>query len=228
MEDHPTQDYKGHRERLKERFLASGAAGLSEEETLELLLMYAIPRQDVRPLSSELIGKFGGLSGVLNASIVELAAVKGVRRHTAGLIRLVREMVALVSDRSRASRDFLKGPKELERYLLAKLGPLKEETILAIFMNSIGEILGEEFMGTGTINQVVLFPRPLMGMALRYNASGLVLVHNHPHGAPVPSAGDAEQAEHIRDLLRPFDITLLDSIVVGHNRCFSIFRNRPL
>ncbi|MEW6351532.1 MAG: DNA repair protein RadC [Thermodesulfobacteriota bacterium] len=228
MNDHAGQDRKGHRERLKDRFLASGAAGLSEEETLELLLSYAIPRQDVRPLSAELISRLGGLSEVLNASIVELTAVKGVSRHCAGLIRLVREVVTLVSERSRSGREVLKGPKELERYLLARLGSLKEETIFAIFLNSLGEILGEEFMGTGTINQVVLFPRQLMGTALRYNASGLVLVHNHPHGPPVPSARDAEQAEQIRDMLRPFDITLLDSVVVGHNRCFSIFRNRPL
>ncbi len=228
MDDQSTPDREGHRERLKERFLASGATSLSEEETLELLLTYAIPRQDVRSLSAELISRFGRLSGVLNASIVELTAVKGVRRHTAGLIRLVREVVTLVSERSRSSREVLKGPKELQKYLLTKLGSLKEETILAIFLNHLGEILGEEFMGTGTINQVVLFPRQLMGTALRYNASGLVLVHNHPHGPPVPSSRDAEQAEQIRDMLRPFDITLLDSVVVGHNRCFSIFRNRPL
>ena len=105
---------------------------------------------------------------------------------------------------------------------------MREETVLAVFLNSLGEVLGEEFIGTGTVNQVVLFPRQIMGMALRYNASALVLVHNHPHGPPVPSARDAEEAEHIRDILRPFDITLVDSIVVGYNRCFSIFRNRPL
>ncbi len=221
-------DHQGHRGRLKERFLAVGAEGLSGQETLELLLTYAMPRKDVRGPAEDLIRTFGGLFGVLDASILELTAVKGITRHSAILVRLVREMESLCAERSKAPRDVIGGTKELARYLLGRLRSMKEETILAVFLNNMGEILGEEFMGTGTINQVVLFPRQIMGMALRYNASALLLVHNHPHGPPVPSARDSEEAERIRDILRPFDITLMDSIVVGRNRCFSIFRNRPL
>jgi DNA repair protein RadC len=67
-----------------------------------------------------------------------------------------------------------------------------------------------------------------MERAQQYNAASLVVVHNHPYGPPLPSASDREEAERLRDVLRPFEIRVLDAIVVGQTRCFSIFRNAPL
>ena len=41
--------HKGHRERMRQRFLAEGAKGFADHELLELLLYYAVPRGDVNP-----------------------------------------------------------------------------------------------------------------------------------------------------------------------------------
>jgi hypothetical protein len=78
----------GHRERLRRRFLAD-ADQLSPAEQLELLLTYAIPRQDVAPLSQTLLTRFGSLDGVLHAKPEELLQVAGVGETTAVLIQLV-------------------------------------------------------------------------------------------------------------------------------------------
>ena len=59
--------YTGHRDRLRQRFLAAGPDSLHDYELLELLLFSAIPRRDVKPLAKELIEKFGGFAGVLSA-----------------------------------------------------------------------------------------------------------------------------------------------------------------
>lgn len=78
----------GHRERLRNRFL-TGAAGLSEAQLLELLLTYAIPRRDVRPVAHALLERFGTLNRVLGASLRELTAVAGIGDHAATLIKLI-------------------------------------------------------------------------------------------------------------------------------------------
>jgi len=65
----------GHRQRLRQRFLTSGSSEFSQLELLELLLTFAIPRQDVAPLARRLIDQFGGLSGVLAASHSDLIAI---------------------------------------------------------------------------------------------------------------------------------------------------------
>ena len=106
-------EHEGHRGRLKERFLASGAVDLTEGETVELLLTYAMPRKDVRIPAEELLRTFGGLFSVLDASILELTAVEGITRHAAILVRLVREIASICSERSKPPRDVISGTKEL-------------------------------------------------------------------------------------------------------------------
>ena len=82
----------GHRQRLRQRFLTSGLSEFSQLELLELLLTYAIPRQDVAPLARQLIDQFGDLSGVLAASHSDLVAIPGIGEHAAVLIRLTAQM----------------------------------------------------------------------------------------------------------------------------------------
>jgi len=80
---------KGHRQRLKERFLAADPQALTEEALLELLLTYAIPQKDVQPLAQQLIAAFGSLGAVLAAEEAALRATDGVGEHAAILLRLV-------------------------------------------------------------------------------------------------------------------------------------------
>lgn len=79
----------GHRQRLRERFLAGGAEAYSDAALLELLLTYAIPQRDVAPLARTLLAEFGDLSAVLAADPSRLLAVNGVKESSATLLKLV-------------------------------------------------------------------------------------------------------------------------------------------
>jgi hypothetical protein len=80
---------KGHRQRLRERFVAGEQKAQSDEALLELLLCYAIPQRDVHPLARLLIAKYGSLSAVLGASPDSLCRVEGLKDHSATLLKLV-------------------------------------------------------------------------------------------------------------------------------------------
>ncbi len=79
----------GHRQRLRDRFLAGDAESRSDEMLLELLLTFAIERKDVLPLAQELIRVFGSLSRVLSTSHDELCKVKGIGRSSIALLKVV-------------------------------------------------------------------------------------------------------------------------------------------
>lgn len=79
----------GHRQRLRERFLAGEAGSCSDETLLELLLAFAIARKDVRSLAHELIRVFGSLSQVLSASPDDLYKVKGIGQSSVALLKAV-------------------------------------------------------------------------------------------------------------------------------------------
>ncbi len=82
--------YLGHRQRLRNRFLQGGSRALQDYELLELLLTFAIPYSDVKPLAKQLIQHFGSFTRVLDATPEALMEVQGVRDYAATLIRLVK------------------------------------------------------------------------------------------------------------------------------------------
>jgi len=213
---------------LKKRLLREGGRDLTEEEILELALSFVMPRREVKRVGRSLLLRFKGLAEVLSASVVELTGSPGVPEQAAAFLRLMGEIAHRLSDTIPPPAKLLEHPQELERYLLSRMKGMKEENILLIFLDEQGVILGEELMGTGTVDQVVIFPRKIIEAALRFNASSLLIVHNHPHGPPLPTAEDQDEARRLREILLPFDILVRDSLVVGRSRCFSIFKNGSL
>ena len=89
--------HDGHRQRSKRRYLALGAEGMEDHQLLELLLFYAIPRQDTHETAHRLIQRFGSLQGVLHAAPEELTSVEGVGENAAVLVRLVGDMALRAS-----------------------------------------------------------------------------------------------------------------------------------
>ena len=87
--------HDGHRRRLRQRFKKTGLEGFHDYEFVELLLTYAIPQRDVKPIAKELIQHFGGIKGVFDASIEELASVKGIGERSAILIKLLKDGATL-------------------------------------------------------------------------------------------------------------------------------------
>jgi ribosomal protein S17E len=83
------QNGKGHRERLRERFLNNKFEVDDEEFLLELLLTYAIPQRDVKVLAEQLISKYGNLATVLETDFDQLCREKGVKEYSATLLKLV-------------------------------------------------------------------------------------------------------------------------------------------
>ena len=84
--------HKGHRERLKERFLKEGLDNFTDIQALELLLFYAIPQRDTNPIAHELLSRFGSLSQVLEAEAESLKTVPYIGDNAATLLRLVTEL----------------------------------------------------------------------------------------------------------------------------------------
>ena len=83
---------KGHRERLRDRYLEQGLDSLQDYEVLELLLQFAIPQRDTKDEAKKLIAHFGSLPDVLDASYEEIlnANVPRVKETAATLITLIK------------------------------------------------------------------------------------------------------------------------------------------
>ena len=93
-----SDEHKGHRVRLKERFLQNGIESFAHHEILELLLFFAIPREDTNPIAHNLLDSFGSLSGDFEASYKDLQRVAGVGASAATLLKIIPHMAMCYHD----------------------------------------------------------------------------------------------------------------------------------
>lgn len=226
MSDKP--HYVEHRQRLRERFLMAGASGLQEYELLELLLTYAVPRLDVKPVAKELLRRFGGLAGVLDASQKELESAYGFGPASAILVRLVKNLCAAYLEQQMKTADVLSTPEAVTRFAKMKLAGLKHEAFMVVYVNVKNMVIGHEIVNEGTVDHAVVYPRRIIESALATHAAGLILVHNHPSGDPEPSPEDRKLTRNIVDAARTMDIRVLDHVVVGRAGHYSFHENNLL
>ena len=81
--------HKGHRERVRKKFIKTGFTGFADHEKLELLLFYSRPRIDTNAIAHNLIDKFKTIGGVFDADFDMLKEVDGVDEATAVLLKMI-------------------------------------------------------------------------------------------------------------------------------------------
>jgi DNA repair protein RadC len=227
QEDKP--HYLEHRKRLRERFQKkTGAEGFHDYELLELLLMYAIPRKDVKPIAKALIKRFKSLSGVLDAGREELEAVPDVGPTSAVLIRLVKELFVEYQAEEMKRKNVLSSPQAVVDFARVKLAGLPHEAFAVIYLNVKNEVIHHDTIHEGTVDRAVIYPRRIIEVALDHHAAGLILTHNHPSGYPDPSEEDKRLTRTIVEAARPLDIRVVDHLIVGKNGYFSFVEGRLL
>ena len=223
-----TPHYINHRKRLRERFQKAGANGMHDYELLELLLTFSIPRKDVKPIAKKLISTFGSLSGVLDAEQKELEKINGVGPMSASLIRLVKELYSNYLAENMKKQDVLSSPEAVINFSRVKLSSLSNEAFMVIFINVKNEVIDYSLLQEGTLDNVAVYPRRIMESVLSRHASGIILVHNHPSGNPVPSKEDKLLTKEITDAAYALDIRVLDHLIVGKDGYFSFMENNLL
>jgi DNA repair protein RadC len=229
MEEKPAKPhYHGHRARLRQRFLAGGPGALQDYELLELLLTFAIPYSDVKPLAKRLIAHFGSFTQVLDASPQALMEVMGLKEYSAILIRLVKACSEYALRAKAIKRQTIKSLDNLVEYCRASMGGLPDEQFRVIFLNSQNEIIAEEIVQEGTVDQTVVYPRKVLELALKHKATALILVHNHPSGNLKPSASDRELTRALIKAAKTLHLTVHDHLIVSRQGYFSLAEHNML
>ena len=195
---------------------------MQDYELLELLLTFAIPYSDVKPLAKQLIQHFGSFTRVLDATPEALMEVQGVRDYSATLIRLVKACAEYYLKEEVLERPRISSLSALVDYCRTAMGGLPDEQFRVIFLNSQNEIIAEEIVQEGTVNQTVVYPRKVLELALKHKASGLILVHNHPSGNLTPSAADLELTRSLVKASRSLNLTVHDHLIISRQGHFSL------
>lgn len=212
----------GHRGRLREKFISAGLTGFHDYEAVELLLSYAIPRRDVKPLAKKLVAKFGGIRGIIDAGADELLATQGVGPHSAVLIGLVKELATAYLKEGVTRGKAVSSPADVVDFLALSLSGERIEKFMALFLNSKNEVIAIETLHEGTLDQTSVYPRKVLEEAFKHNARSVIFVHNHPSGDATPSSSDLKLTTQLENAAKTVDLLVHDHIVIGKEKHYSI------
>ena len=209
--------FHGHRQRLRQRFLAAEPQHLPDYELLELLLFANDPRRDTKPLAKDLLDRFGDLAGVLSADSDALALVPGLHLAGVAALKAAREAALRLKWTDLRQREVIGSWDKLIDYCNAQIAHSKIEEFHLLFLDRKNALIRHERQQRGTIDHTPVYVREVIKRALDLTASALILVHNHPSGDPTPSKADITVTQDIKKAAAPLGVVLHDHLIIGHN-----------
>lgn len=208
-------------ERPREKLLQHGAGVLSDAELLAIFLRVGVVGKSAVDLARDLLTRFGSLNGIFAASADEIGAVHGMGASKYVQLQAIFEMSRRALSEQMQNADVLGSPQKVRDYLCLRLGGLKREVFMVIFLDAQNRVIGQEEMFSGTLTQTSVYPREVVKRALHHNAASVIFAHNHPSGVAQQSRADELLTEALKQALALVDIRTLDHIVVAGNTSLS-------
>ncbi|PLV55787.1 DNA repair protein RadC [Thermotoga sp. SG1] len=205
----------------RERLIKAGPDALSNEELLAVLLRTGKKGKHVLELSKELFRRFdNSLVKLMNASVEEIAAIEGV-----GIVKAVTLKAALELGK-RLHRELERVPEKLDsagkvyRYCQDMIY-LEKEVVKVVCLDRRLNVLSESVITVGTSDRSLVHPRDVFRVAIRSNASGVIVVHNHPSGDPTPSKEDRAITKNLKRVGEILGIELVDHVIISKRGYYS-------
>ena len=227
-EEKTKNNAKGHRERVRKKFLENGFNGLEDYEVLELLLFYVIPRKDTKAIAKELIKKFKTLANVLKADTLELKTINGLGDVAITFLKMIGALPARIYKDELKNQKLIKDDKNkisdkevLLSFLRNKIGYEDVEKFYVIYLSSSNEVIAFEESSSGTLDRSSIYPREIYKRVIMENAKSIIIAHNHPSGNTCPSKCDIDITNEIAKGLKNFGALLIEHIIITRDSYFS-------
>jgi DNA repair protein RadC len=170
--------YLGHRQRLRERFLTSGADSLPDYELLELLLFSALPRRDTKPVAKELIRRFGSFAEVISAPPDELRDVDDIKDVAIVTLKAVQAAAQRLLRTQVKDQPVISSWNALIDYCTAQMAYDPTEQFRLLFLDRKNRLIADEAQPKVTVDHTPVYPREVVKRALELQASAIIMVHN--------------------------------------------------
>jgi DNA repair protein RadC len=207
-------DSSGHRARLRERLFEAGPEGFQDYELIEYLLALTVPRVDTKTTAKRLIGQFGCIGRLLEAS-AETLRREGLSDVTIGALLIARATALRLLEARVEGRPVLSSWEALGDYLQAAMAHSSVEEVRVLFLNARNMLLANEAMWRGSVDEASVHVREVISRAIALGATAIIIVHNHPSGDPSPSQQDIRLTRDLIEAGRHMKVTVHDHVIVG-------------
>ncbi len=217
----PGQDIRGHRKRLRKKFMEGGLEGFHDYEVLELLLTLNTPRKDCKASAKDLLKRFKTLPNVFEASTSELEQTYGIGPANVFGVKLIKAVADRYLEQRLIARDVVKNSKDLRAYLSHALGSKPRELFAGVFLDAKNRVISCEILFQGTLTSSAVYPREVIATAIEKRAAAVIFAHNHPSGDASPSAEDIAITRRLIFALRHVGITVHEHLITASEGFYS-------
>ncbi len=208
-------------ERPRERLLSHGPQALTDAELVAILIRVGFQGTSAVELGRQILKRFGSLRAMVEAPVLALLEIKGLKGAKAAQLVAAMEIarrVAVPRDRKQLQ---IKSTSAAAAYLRERLRGLPGEQFRVLYLNRRGALLDDALIAEGVVDAVRPPLRAIIARALQANASALIAAHNHPSGTAEPSEADRLLTQDLIAAARPVGLKVLDHVIVAEDAVFS-------
>lgn len=212
-----------HDERPRERLLENGPESLSNVELLAVILRAGTKEKNAvelaRSLLNESHGTVGGLAEMSTDRLLDFSGIGSAKAATLSAAFELGRRCA--TEKITKGRKSISSPSTVFRLMIPHMKNLDHEECWALYLNRANHLICKEMMSSGGLDSTVMDCKMIVRRALEKKASGIILVHNHPSGSPLPGTADIKQTQLLKKALSTCDISLLDHVVIAESSYYS-------
>lgn len=209
-------------ERPREKLMEKGPGALSASELLAIFLRTGTRKKNAVEVARDLLASCdGSLAALLCKSTQDMQKVPGVGKAKAVTISAAMELCRRVFEEKTRVVEPITSALQVYNMMLPWLKGLDHEECWVLYLDHGNRCIAKEKVTSGSGVQTVIDTRQILKKAIDRQAISIILVHNHPFGNAVPSPADVDETRKLQLAVKPFNICLLDHVIVAGTEFFS-------
>ncbi|MDD5472977.1 MAG: DNA repair protein RadC [Candidatus Methanoperedens sp.] len=208
-------------ERPRERLINSGASSLSDSELLAIILRTGSKQENVINLAQRILSQYN-MKQLSQTSLAQLMKIHGIKESKAAQIAACFEIARRLESFTEGAKPRINSPADVYNRIYPRLREQKKEMFIELCLDTKNQVIKEDTISIGSLNANVVHPREVFRMALAESAAHIIVAHNHPSGDPTPSREDIEITKKLVETGSIMGIDVLDHVIIGDGRHFSM------
>ena len=212
----------------RERLINNGVENLTNEELLSIILRTGTKNMNVKEVSNNILSSIKSINDLSNIDLYELSKIKGVGIVKAVSLKASIELGKRVTNIEINNLMKLNNADIIHDTFKSLFIGLKQEKLLAIYLDNKKRLINYKIITIGTKDQTMFHPRDIIYNAIKCNASGIIIMHNHPSLDITPSNADIEMTNILISSCNIVGIPLLDHLITNTKNYYSFFKENSL